>query len=1125
MTASPTIISLNVNGLSDHHKLKSIISMLSPHKPDIICLQETFTSQSSMPSPFNLSLLKSTWPGQFFHTKHLITLIHPSYSAKLSFTSPDERIMDISFSSQSFSYIIRNIYAPPFLNSQFWCSTPPLPNSTNLICAGDFNTTTQFRDRWSSQPFSRNLPNILLLPSNFPNMIDLAGSLPGPPQFTLIRNNSTYTSKSRIDYILISPSLFSTSLTTFTIFMNSLSDHRAVILKPKHIRKHNSLWRLNTSHLTIPYIQSGISNILSSLPPSPSPQQWDQCKTDIKNYYKSISSSFSKKTKSSIQNISNRIKNLQNHSSPNSSLISILKQKLSELEHKHLKFLILRSHIKYYEQGETSSRYFFQCFQQTQSQMSINSLYIPSSPSPGSPLHLSTNINDILNHSKTHFSSLWSSSPSFTSTPLSSYIPTLPPTSISSLDFPISPEELYEAIKSKKDHSAPGPDGLPYKFYKTFPTQISKILIPIFNSIAFQSTPPPLSWTQTIITLIHKKNADPNYVNNLRPIVLSNTDIKLLSTILSNRFQTFASLLIHPDQSGFMKHRSIYDTILDINSFITTSSPPLESFALSVDWSKAYDRVSHSWLDHVLSSSLFPQSFINLAHCSYHNRTACIKINSSISSPFPVLQGVPQGDPLSPLLFNLSIEPLFNLIRSIPSLFVRAYADDTTIIGSSLSDLHILLDTVFPLYNLATGGLINAQKSSLFLISPSSSLLPPPNSPPISSHLSILGFTLPINPSNTDSLWNSLNQKIKSRVSSLSSRNLSLKGRVLITKSLLLSKIWYYATICPPPPNITKSLQSTINNFIWNNSKIHPRFEIATLPVKQGGISLPDIKQELRIRHAKLITKAFDNNPPYWIQSFNQFTISHFKQSLPLCITNKRSTNLHIEPLRSCLNATKLILQTSPSTILSSPPLPTLRSILIHTPSPPYIPYYPSHIFPPLTWQEIHHKHYPKKIQDLLWKISHHSLPIGISISNISPYSSYCPWCPTTNNSIPHLFANCQIATSLFSLTSHICHLLLPSSSPSSIIASSHSTNLKHITRLIFSSYLWTIWTSYTTCTFGSSSPPILPDIIITFKHILLNHHSLFSSSLWPSFNTISNIINRQIALSIPPPPSIYIII
>ena len=756
--------------------------------------------------------------------------------------------------------------------------------------------------------------------------------------------------------------------------------------------------------------------------------------------------------------------------------------------------------------------------------MNIDSLYVPSSPCPNSPLHLSTDINNILNHSKSHFNSLWSSPPPFTSTPLSTYIPKLPPSSISSLNLPISNDELYEAIKSKKDSSAPGPDGLPYKFYKIFSTQISKILIPIFNSIAFHSTPPPSSWSETIITLIHKKNTDPHYVNNLCPIVLSNTDIKLLSTILANRFQLHASFLIHPDQTGFMKSRSIYDTILDINSFLTISSPPPDSFVLSVDWSKAYDRVSHSWLDHVLSSSLFPQSFINLTHCSYHNRTACIKINTSLSSSFPILQGVPQGDPFSPLLFNLSIEPLFNLIRSVPSLSVRAYADDTTIIGSSLSDLHLLLDSIFPLYKLSTGGFINTQKSSLLPISPSPLFIPPSNSPPISSHLDMLGFSLPITPLTTDSLWNSIIQKVKSHASSLSSRNLSIKGRVLISKSLLLSKIWYYATICPPPTNVLTSLQSTINNFIWNNSKIHPRFEIATLPIKHGGISLPDIKLELRIRHAKLISRSFNNNLPFWIQSLNQFTLSHFHQSLTSCIINKRTTYFHIEPLRSCLNASKLIQQYSPSTILSSPPLPILRSILTLIPSQPFIPYSPSPIFPSLSWKEIHHKHYPRKVQDLLWKISHQSLPIGTPISHISPYSLFCPWCPTIPNSIHHLFSNCHISSSLFQLTSKICHLIVPSSIPSNLISSSNSSH-KQIGCLIFSSYIWTIWTSYTSCTFGLSSPPILSDILISFKHILLNFRTLFSSPLWPSINTLSSIINNEISSSLPPLPTIYITI
>ena len=194
--------------------------------------------------------------------------------------------MDISISSSSCSYTIRNIYAPPNNSSSFWFSFPPLPSSPNLICSGDFNITTQLCDRWSSQPNSQNFPNTTLFSQHFPNLIDLAGSLPGPPRFTLFRNYSTYSSKSRIDYILISPSLFSSSLSSFTFYMGSLSDHRALILKPSPSRKH-TLWRMNTSYLQKPYIQSDISSILNTYTSPSHPYLWDICKTDIiiKSFY------------------------------------------------------------------------------------------------------------------------------------------------------------------------------------------------------------------------------------------------------------------------------------------------------------------------------------------------------------------------------------------------------------------------------------------------------------------------------------------------------------------------------------------------------------------------------------------------------------------------------------------------------------------------------------------------------------------------------------------------------------------------------------------------------------------------------------------------------------------------
>src|SRR6185312_17507862 len=82
----------------------------------------------------------------------------------------------------------------------------------------------------------------------------------------------------------------------------------------------------------------------------------------------------------------------------------------------------------------------------------------------------------------------------------------------------------------------------------------------------------------------------------------------------------------------------------------------------------------------------------------------------------------------------------------------------TSIIGYFASDLLLLLNNILPIYQPTAGGQINLLKSSLYPLSP---LTFPsiPNSPPTSSSLSILGFNLPINNSNSESLWSSLQLK------------------------------------------------------------------------------------------------------------------------------------------------------------------------------------------------------------------------------------------------------------------------------------------------------------------------------------------------------------------------------
>src|SRR2546423_3389739 len=95
-----------------------------------------------------------------------------------------------------------------------------------------------------------------------------------------------------------------------------------------------------------------------------------------------------------------------------------------------------------------------------------------------------------------------------------------------------------------------------------------------------------------------------------------------------------------------------------------------------------------------------------------------------------------------------------------------------------------------------------------------------------------------------------------------------------------------------------------------------------------------------------------------------------------------------------------------------------------------------------------------------------------------------------------HLFHHCHITSTLLNLTNSICHLISPISNVTSLIFSSHS-QIKHIGRLLFASFIWTIWTSYTSCTFGSPPIPSLIDIFKSFLSILLHNKSLFQTSRW----------------------------
>ena len=144
------------------------------------------------------------------------------------------------------------------------------------------------------------------------------------------------------------------------------------------------------------------------------------------------------------------------------------------------------------------------------------------------------------------------------------------------------------------------------------------------------------------------------------------------------------------------------------------------SIIVLIDFSKAFDTISHDTLIKTLHKYSFSREFLYWTLSYLSSRKQYVQLDSKKSTFMTTYFGVPQGSILGPLLFNLYVN---DLKECLPSKSIQ-YADDTTIYEScrpsniqnavnKLNDSLIKLETWSSDHSLA----VNAIKSKYFICS------------------------------------------------------------------------------------------------------------------------------------------------------------------------------------------------------------------------------------------------------------------------------------------------------------------------------------------------------------------------------------------------------------------------
>ncbi|GFV30126.1 probable RNA-directed DNA polymerase from transposon BS [Trichonephila clavipes] len=244
----------------------------------------------------------------------------------------------------------------------------------------------------------------------------------------------------------------------------------------------------------------------------------------------------------------------------------------------------------------------------------------------------------------------------------------------------LTAKQLREAVGHIRCAKSPGPDNYHPEYLKHLGCNALSVLSTLYNHSWKYGV--PAIWKKAIVVPIPKKNKPLDDLCSYRPISLTSILSKVMERMITSRLDWYLETnnLLTSSQSGFRKCQSTNQQVVFLGQSIKDALDQRHSaLALFVNFEAAFDKVWRLKCIQKLQTLNVCNNMLMWIRNFISQRFSAVRFGNAISSFKQSETGLPQGTVISPILFNIFINDLPDLLASDGLTNTSLFADDLAI--------------------------------------------------------------------------------------------------------------------------------------------------------------------------------------------------------------------------------------------------------------------------------------------------------------------------------------------------------------------------------------------------------------------------------------------------------------